>query len=52
MNTKQFEAILAKNEIAREIMDDEPNRGYIVAMLRDIEKFTGQGNQPNIDSLV
>jgi hypothetical protein len=61
MNTKHFHAILAKNELAREIRDGESTStpGMIEvsayklqAALEDIEAYTGEGNQPSIESII
>lgn len=43
-----FSAILAKNNIAAEIASDEPNVKYILSELKDIEKYTGELNQPSV----
>lgn len=53
MTTKHFEAILAKNDIARAIRDsflkpEELNLRYIVERLKDIEAYTGEANQPSV----
>lgn len=52
MTTNHFNAILAKNEIAKELMKIprslDVNHCYLFALLGDIEKFIGQANQPSI----
>lgn len=44
-----FSAVLAKNNIAAEIASSEPNVNYILSELKDIEKFTGELNQPSVE---
>lgn len=48
MSDKHFDAILAKNDIARELSNPEPNIGFIFSQLAVIEHFIGQANQPSV----
>lgn len=57
--TKNFNAILAKNEIAREIRDMthkptrcHPSIVYLVHNLKIIEKYLGEGNQPSVQDII
>ena len=50
MTDKKFAAILAKNFIARELANAEPNRRYILNCLKDIENYLGTANQPDAES--
>lgn len=43
-----FDAILAKNDIAREMKKEFPNRDIILARLFAIEDYIGKGNQPSV----
>ena len=61
MTDKKFNAILAKNEIARELKEGENggmagevviSRGFVLACLRDIEAYLGQANQPTVDEII
>jgi hypothetical protein len=59
MNTiskNKFRAILAKNDIAREIKHykrGEPiSISFIIQQLKDIELYLGEANQPNINSIL
>lgn len=57
MTNKHFEAILAKNNIAREIRDCEQNNDpisteFIKNLLKDIEAYTGEGNQPSVEDII
>jgi hypothetical protein len=57
MTNKHFEAILAKNNIAREIRDSERNNepistSFIKNLLKDIEAYTGEGNQPSVEDII
>ncbi len=61
MTNKKFNAILAKNNIAREVKDylnapigeREPiHISYIISELITIEEFLGEGNQPSIKSIL
>jgi hypothetical protein len=45
---KQFAAILAKNNIAKELASAEPNINWILSNLQDIEAYTGELNQPTV----
>lgn len=55
MTTNHFNAILAKNELAKEFMTIPPsidvNHCYLFNLLGDIEKFLGEANQPSIASI-
>jgi hypothetical protein len=56
MTDKQHTAILAKNDIAREIRDfnnGEPiSASKVLACLYQIEEYIGQGNQPIVDDII
>jgi hypothetical protein len=63
MNNKQFSAILAKNEIVREIADAQRAKnglmgdiivssGRLLYQLLEIEKYIGTGNQPSIEDIL
>lgn len=52
MTKKHFNAILAKNDIARELKKDQPNLGFIKVCLLDVEKYTGEGNQPSVTEII
>lgn len=52
MTDKHFNAILAKNDIAREIASGEPNFDYILACLRQIESYIGEANQPDVNEIM
>ena len=56
MTDKHFQAILAKNDIARELRscDDQAglNMNLIRAYLDNIEAYIGQGNQPSIKEII
>lgn len=55
MTEKHFKAILAKNNIAKEIFENESesiSRKWIMSNLRDIEAYIGEGNQPSIDDII
>lgn len=54
MTEKHFNAILAKNEIARAIRDGSINdrTEQAVACLRDIESYIGEANQPSVDEII
>jgi len=56
MREIKFRAILAKNDIAREIKDylkGEPlSISIIINRLRDIELYLGEANQPDITSIL
>lgn len=50
----QFDAVIAKNQIARDIRDN-PNRisiNNLIFQLKEIEKFTGEMNQPSIEEIL
>lgn len=52
MTDKHFQAILAKNEIAKALRDyvdsdEELAVNHVFAMLQEIEEYIGQGNQPS-----
>lgn len=50
MTEKHFDAILAKNYIARAIKGDPAyiSVEYIMERLKEIEAYIGQGNQPSV----
>ncbi len=57
----KFDAVIAKNEIAREIREyinapqgkREPiHILYIISNLEDIEKYLGQMNQPSVRDII
>jgi hypothetical protein len=54
MDKKQFEAILAKNNIARELRAGKDNLSisFIAECLKDIEDYVGQGNQPCVADIL
>lgn len=57
MKNNHFNAILAKNAIARELkvsknLHENINICYVIGKLQEIEKFTGEGNQPSIESIL
>jgi hypothetical protein len=57
MTKKRFDAILAKNDIAREIKqlrnNQEPiSSNVIIYALETIEQFLGEGNQPSINDIL
>jgi len=52
MKNLKFNAILAKNEIAREIATGELNVSHIESLLEDIEKYLGTANQPSISEII
>lgn len=68
MTDKKFNAILAKNSIARDIkvlkkwhdqyknieaVQNCPlNTGYIESCLKDIEIYLGEGNQPSVKDII
>ena len=55
MKDKKFNAILAKNEIAREIAKSTTegiNVSYIEALLLDIENYIGTANQPTVIEII
>lgn len=52
MDDKQFTAILAKNEIARQMKNNDTEGisvGVILECLNQIEDFIGTANQPNVE---
>lgn len=54
---KHFEAILAKNDIAREIKnyyngEDIISEKFILNCLKTIEEFIGESNQPSIKNII
>lgn len=56
MNNKHFDAILAKNNIAR-IIRDLDTEGMVpvnslVFQLQEIENYIGEGNQPCVKDIV
>ena len=52
MNDLKFNAILAKNEIAREIAKGELNVSRIESLLQDIENYLGTANQPSVSEII
>lgn len=52
MNDLKFNAILAKNEIAREIAKGELNVSRIESLLQDIENYLGTANQPSVNEII
>ena len=52
MNDLKFNAILAKNEIAREIAKGELNVSRIESLLQDIENYIGTANQPSVNEII
>jgi DNA-binding CsgD family transcriptional regulator len=55
MKDLKFNAILAKNEIAREIaksVEEGISVSYIESLLEDIEKYLGTANQPSIREII
>lgn len=59
MTDKHFNAILAKNGIAREIRDkakawnsESMNISYIVKQLKEIEAYIGEANQPSVEDII
>lgn len=55
MNDIKFNAILAKNEIAREIaksVNEGINVSYIESLLQDIENYIGTANQPSVTDII
>ena len=53
---KLFTAILAKNDIARELRDYNTGEPISVSIveecLRQIEEYIGTGNQPSVDDII
>ncbi len=65
MTDKKFNAILAKNNIAREVRDYLKSNTYsedgsrepihithIIGELKAIEKYIGEANQPSVESII
>lgn len=52
MKDLKFNAILAKNEIAREIATGELNVSRIESLLQDIENYIGTANQPLVSEII
>ena len=55
MDDLQFNAVLAKNGIARQLKNyqqDGISVEYVVACLNDIEAFIGQANQPTVEDIL
>jgi hypothetical protein len=56
--SKKFDAIIAKNEIARWLRDTKPEEvghGDLHVLrywLREIEIYIGEGNQPSISDII
>lgn len=54
MSNKKFNAILAKNEIARQMKNyqqDGVSIDRIMACLNDIEQVIGTANQPSVEDI-
>ncbi len=55
---KKFDAILAKNEIARELKNYQKNPydlvslSYLVYSIKIIEKYLGEANQPSVENIL
>jgi hypothetical protein len=52
-----FDAVVAKNDIAREVRDrihrkEEMNAQFILSCLEEIEKYIGTLNQPSVKDIV
>ena len=52
MKDLKFNAILAKNEIAREVAKGELNVSRIESLLQDIENYLGTANQPSVSEII
>jgi hypothetical protein len=57
MTPKHFKAILAKNDIAREIAqarkyNESISYNFVLSCLEDIEAYIGKGNQPSARNIV
>lgn len=55
MNDLKFNAILAKNEIAREIaktVNEGISVSFVEYQLRIIEKYLGTTNQPSVSEII
>jgi len=57
MASKKFEAILSKNNIARELRDfinrNEPmSTTAIIYALKQIEEYLGEDNQPSVEEIL
>lgn len=55
MKDLKFNAILAKNQIAREIaksVTEGISVSYIESLLEDIEKYLGTANQPSVSEII
>lgn len=54
MDDLHFNAVLAKNDIARQLKDyqqDGISIERVMACLNDIEEFIGQANQPTVEDI-
>ena len=54
MDSKEFDAILAKNIIARQLRDyreEGINIDLVMSCLNDIEQSIGTANQPNVEDI-
>ena len=54
MTDKHFDAILAKNQIARELKQkkDDVSLTNIKNLLLIIEEYIGEGNQPSVEDIL
>lgn len=52
MTQKKFDAILAKNDIARYLRDNKIASEYLIYCLKQIEAYTGEANQPSVDDIL
>lgn len=57
MTDKKFNAILAKNDIAREVRDsiqhrEEMSTNQIMYCLNQIEAYIGEANQPSVNDII
>lgn len=56
MKQKKFDAILAKNEIARELAEyvnsEYINVAYFYYKLQELENYLGVGNQPSVEEII
>jgi hypothetical protein len=48
IDNTHFNAILAKNDIARELKKEIPNIQVILSRLEEIESYIGCANQPSV----
>jgi hypothetical protein len=54
MTDKHFDAILAKNQIARELKQsrEDVSLNNIKKLLLIIEEYIGEGNQPSVEDIL